>query len=459
MSDVQPTLTPEQLPYPPGPNRRAILGGFLGLARDPLGFMQAAANSGPVVKVPIGRERLVFVSDPAAIHELLVGQSSLLVKDYVTRKLMEVLGNGLLTSEGSFWRGQRKLISPLFSRKHLALYADTMAELTEKRVTNWADRQPVEVHAEMMALTLDIIFATVFGAEIEPGDGGRVSHAIEEMMDVFEGELRTWRRFVPPQWQRGSRARAAKARKILDTIVFRVIEQRQAEGAAGGDLVSRLLAARGEDGEAMSHAQVRDEAVTLLVAGHETTALVLTFGMRLLHDNPQAAATLHAELDAVLAGRTPGLEDLPKLPYVRAVVLETMRVFPPAYVIGRQPTQAINVGGFRVDPTDNILIPQIALHHRAEWFAEPEKFVPERWLGDLEQTLPEHAYMPFGGGLRVCVGQHFAMMEAQLCLAALAQRVVLDVAPGQSRELSPAVTLRPRHGVSAVVRRRTNRRT
>ncbi len=450
---MPPSSPAAQLPYPPGPGRLRVLRSFLNLAKDPLGFMDRAAAAGPVVRVPIGHERLVFVTDPALIHELLVGRYAELVKDRVTQKLAEVLGNGLVTSEGSFWRGQRKLIAPLFNRKHLTGYAATMAARTEARLATWQDGEVRDIHAEMMGLTLDIIFATVFGAETQPDDARRIGHAIETMMDIFERELRTWWRFVPQTWLRGARKRAAAARQTLDDIVYALLDQRQAAGAHGDDLVSRLLAARGEDGAAMTREQVRDEAVTMVVAGHETTALVLTFATMLLSDHPAVAAALRAELATVLAGRTPTLDDLPQLPYLRAVVLETMRLYPPAYVIGRHPTQTLDVGGFRVDPSDAILIPQWALHRRATWFAEPLTFAPERWLDGLEQRLPEHAYMPFGGGPRVCIGQHFAMMEAQLCLAALWQRVTLTVVPEQSRELSPAVTVRPRFGMRARVSR------
>lgn len=447
-------VDPLSLPYPPGLPRLGALRSFARLAKDPLSFMTFAASQGPLVRVCLGREKLVFVSDPALIHEVLVGRAAEMLKDPVTHKLNETLGNGLLTSEGAFWRRQRKLMAPLFSRKQLAGYAATMAQRTEVAVAQWQDGEVRDLHLDSMALTLDIIARTVFGAEMDPGAAGKVAHAIELMMDQFEKELRTWRRFMPKRWLVRGRRQAAQARATLDEVVYGLIRQKREAGAEGDDLVSRLLAARGDDGAAMSDAQVRDEAVTMVVAGHETTALVLTFASMLLSDHPEAADRLRQELSQVLGGRTPGLEDLPRLTFTKAVVQETLRLYPPAYVIGRQVEQPIALGGHRIDPGDELLVAQWVLHHDARWFDRPEAFLPERWLDGLEQRLPDQAYLPFGGGPRICIGQHFAMMEAVLCLAALAQRVELRVVPDQSRELSPAVTLRPRHGLRVTVRRR-----
>ena len=455
-ADLPLVVEPHKLPRPPRPKTTALLGTFAQLAKDPLAFMRMAASHGPITRVCIGTEKLVFIAEPTLIHEVLVGRSSEMVKDTITQKLNEILGNGLVTSEGTFWRRQRKLMAPLFSRKQLAGYAATMAERTEIAVAPWQTGQVRDIHLDSMALTLDIIVRTVFGAELAGDNAAKVAHAIELMMDQFEKELRTWRRFVPQSWLKKGRARAAEARAVLDEVVYGLIAEKRKAGATGDDLVSRLLAARGDDGAAMSDLQVRDEAVTMVVAGHETTALVLTFCTLLLSDNGDKGGALRDELDRVLAGRTPTLDDLGQLPYTRAVVLEAMRLFPPAYVIGRQVEKPIALGGYRIDPGDQLLVSQWVLHHNPLWFAEPEQFKPERWLGDLEKTLPDHAYMPFGGGPRICIGQHFAMMEAQLCLAALMQRVQLQVVDGQSRELSPAVTLRPRHGLRAVVTQRTH---
>lgn len=457
-ADLAP-VDPLKLKHPPSPSNCLLLGSFAQLAKDPLAFMKNISGQGPIVRVRIGKERLVFLTDPDLIHEVLVGRAADMVKDQITQKLNETMGNGLLTSEGAFWRRQRKLMAPLFKRKHLADYAGIMADRTAHAVAGWKDGETRDLHTDLMGITLDIIFRTVFGAEMDPASAGKVAHAIELMMDQFELELRTWRRFVPKHWLVRGRARTKESRATLDAIVYALIAQKraaQAAGHEGDDLVSRLLAARGDDGAAMSDTQVRDEAVTMVVAGHETTALVLTFSSMLLSDHPEAAARLRAEVDTVLDGQAPGLEDMARLPLTRAVVLESMRLFPPAYIIGRQVTAPIALGGYRIEPGDQLLIPQWVLHHDARWFERPEAFLPERWLDGLEDRLPHHVYLPFGGGPRVCIGQHFAMMEAVLCLATLVQKVELAAVPGQSRDLSPAVTLRPRHGLKVVVKRRGN---
>lgn len=447
-------LDPRTLKRPPGAPRGTLIGNIAQLAKDPLIFMKAMSGGRPITRICIGTEKLVFLTDPALIHQVLVGRASEMVKDAITQKLNETMGNGLLTSEGSFWRRQRKLMSPLFSRKHLAAYATTMVQRTEIAAAEWQTGQERDFHVDSMALTLDIIFRTVFGAEMDAGAAVKVGHAIELMMNQFELELRTWRRFVPKHWLRKGRARTAEAKKTLDEIVYELIRQKREAGAQGDDLVSRLLSAKGDDGATMSDTQVRDEAVTMVVAGHETTALVLTFSAMLLSDHPEKAAKLREELDTLFKGRSPTLDDLSVLVFTKAVVLEAMRLYPPAYVIGRQAEKTIELGGYRIDPGDQLLVPQYVLHRDTRWFENPNDFEPERWLDGLEARLPEHTYMPFGGGPRICIGQHFAMMEAILCLATLMQRVELKLVADQSRDLSPAVTLRPKHGCRVTVERR-----
>ncbi len=439
------------LPRPPQVPSSSPFGVFFEMARDPLAFMGSAPGQGPLVRVRIGRETLVFVSEPELVHAVLLGRASELLKDRITQKLSETLGNGLLTSEGDFWRRQRKLMAPMFNRTHLAGYASTMVERTLAAGEGWGSGEVREVHADMMALTLDIIMRTVFGAELQGDEGAQMGHAIEVMMESFERELRTWRRFVPKSWLVFERRRNHEARATLDRIVGRLIAEKRAAGAKGDDVVSRLLAARSDDGGAMSDQQVRDEAVTMVVAGHETTALVVTFVGRLLAEHPEARARLHAELEEVLGGRAPTLDDIPRLAFTKAIALEAMRLYPPAYIIGRQVLAPLELGGHQLVEGDQIMVCMWHLHRSARWFEVPLAFRPERWLDGLQERLPNHVYMPFGGGPRICIGQHFAMMEIVLCVAALHQRWQWEGVPGQSWELSPAVTLRPRHGWRAKV--------
>lgn len=439
------------LPRPPQVPSSSPFGVFFEMARDPLAFMETAPGRGPLVRVRIGRETLVFVAEPELLHEVLLGRASELLKDRITQRLNETLGNGLLTSEGDFWRRQRKLMAPMFNRTHLTGYATTMVERTLAAGNAWKSGEVREVHADMMTLTLDIIMRTVFGAELQGDEGTQMGHAIEVMMESFERELRTWRRFVPKSWLVFERRKLHEARTTLDRIVGRLIAEKRAAGAKGDDVVSRLLAARADDGSAMSDQQVRDEAVTMVVAGHETTALVVTFVGRLLAEHPEVRTRMHEELETVLGGRSPTLEDMPRLAFTKAVALEAMRLYPPAYIIGRQVQAPLELGGHQLLAGDQIMVCMWHLHRSARWFEEPLAFRPERWLDGLQERLPNHVYMPFGGGPRICIGQHFAMMEILLCLATLHQRWHWETLPGQSWELSPAVTLRPRHGWRAKV--------
>ncbi len=439
------------LPRPPQVPSSSILGAFFEMARDPLAFMESAPRHAPLVRVRIGTESLVFVAEPELVHTILLGRASELVKDRITHKLNETLGNGLLTSEGDFWRRQRKLMAPMFNRSHLTSYAATMIERTQGAGEAWSSGEVRDVHVDMMTLTLDIIMRTVFGAELQGDEGTEMGHAIEVMMENFELELRTWRRFVPKSWLFLERRRLHAARSALDRIVGRLIAEKRAAGAKGDDVVSRLLSARSDDGSSMSDQQVRDEAVTMVVAGHETTALVLTFAGRLLAEHHEVRAKLHAELDAVLGGRAPTLDDMPRLAFTKAVVLEAMRLYPPAYIIGRQVQAPLELGGYQLLAGDQLMVCMWYSHRSARWFDAPLEFRPERWLDGLQDRLPDYVYMPFGGGPRICIGQHFAMMEAILCLAALHQRWQWEGLPDQPWDLSPAVTLRPRRGWRAEV--------
>jgi len=456
VSPTQPPGNPRELPRPPGPTPWAVVSSFAELRADPPEFMAKLARTyGPVVRVNLGVERLIYVNDPELIQEILVGRAADLVKDSITQKLNETLGNGLLTSEGAFWRRQRKLMAPLFKRKTLESYASVMVDRTDRWLATMGDGEERDVHADMMRLTLDIIVGTVFGMELDL-DATRVGHAIDLMMDQFEKELRTWRRFVPQSWLLGGRAKTAEARATLDGVVYPLIRKRREALQAGGesdDIVTRLLAARGEDGTAMSDQQVRDEAVTMFVAGHETTALVLTFAALLLARRPEVADRLREEAQSALGERSPTMADMAQLPLARAVVLETMRLYPPAYIIGRKSMVPINLGGFRVDAGEQMLMVQWVMHRDARWFVEPTEFRPERWLDGLEERLPRGVYFPFGGGPRICIGQHFAMMEATLCLVTMVRRVGWTLDAGYQLELSPAVTLRPRGGLRMKVKR------
>ena len=444
------------LPRPPGPGlwqTLRLLPAFLTLRVDSLQWLRL--KYGPLAMVRIGPERLVLLQDPDLITEVMVTRAGELHKDQVTQSLRIFLGEGLLTSEEPLWRRQRKLIAPQFKRTQLQQYAKTMTDLTHHHAADWADGRVVDVHGAMMRLTLDIVVATVIGSDLG-GVGHEVSQALDDVMLAFDAEQRSIKRLFQRWLQPRIHPKMAAAIVVLNRVAQQMIDTARADLAAGTerhDLLTRLLLARDEDGAAMDDSQVRDETLTLLLAGHETTALALTWTMLFLADHPDVEVRLRDEVETVLAGRRAGMEDLGQLPYTRAVLLESMRLHPPAFVIGRQPLAPMQLGGFQIEVGDQLLLPQWSMHRDSRYFDEPLLWQPERWLDGLEERLPRGVYFPFGGGPRVCIGQHFAMMEAVLCLVALVQQVqLLRTQPGWP-ELVPSITLRPRGAWPMKVRR------
>jgi len=305
------------------------------------------------------------------------------------------------------------------------------------------------VHDDMMAVTMNIVAEALFGADVS-AEAGHLGRIISELMEEFGRIVGLAARYQPPAWvpTAVNRRFRASARKV-DEVILGIIDARRRGpgGAAADDLLSLLIRARDEDGSPMTDAEVRDEAVTLFLAGHETTALALTYSLYLLAAHPERQARLADELDRVLDGRTPSLGDLENLKYLDAVVLEAMRLYPPAWVVARQALTDVEIGSYHFRKAAEFVMSPWVLHRDATTFDDPEAFKPERWDGDLAHRLPRFAYFPFGGGPRVCIGNRFAMMEAKLVLAVAIQRFRFEVAPQTELTLLPSVTLRPRHGL------------
>jgi cytochrome P450 len=328
-----------------------------------------------------------------------------------------------------------------------------MTGAIERAAATWRPGQVRNVHEDMMAVTLNIVAETLFGADVS-ADAGHIGQIISELMEEFGRIVGLAARFQPPAWvpTPTNRRFRASAHKV-DQVILGIIDarrrklSRQPEGESEDDLLSLLIRARDEDGSAMTDAQVRDEAVTLFLAGHETTALALTYSLYLLATHPDCQARLADELGQVLGGRAPGLGDLESLKYTDAVVLEAMRLYPPAWVMARQALTDVEIGGFHFRKGAEFVMSPWVLHHDPRNFQAPEAFQPARWQGDLAQRLSRFAYFPFGGGPRVCIGNRFAMMEAKLVLAAAIQRFRFEVTPETALTLLPSVTLRPRHGL------------
>lgn len=417
---------------------------------------ELSRTHGDLVELAMPWATVVVVSHPDDIRDVLVTHGRSMHKGRALELAKALLGEGLLTSEGEFHLRQRRLAQPAFHRQRIGAYAEAMGRATAAVRDRWRDGAAVDIHAEMMELTLTIVAATLFGADVS-GDSAEVSEALDAAfravslgfaagplgMALFKLPLPSTRRFT-------------RAKDALDAIIYRIIAERRRDGRDRGDLLSMLLSAQDDegDGSGMTDRQLRDEVITLFLAGHETTANALAFAWLLLARHPDAAASLHAEVDRVLGDRVPTLDDLAAMPYTRAVVAETMRLYPPAYIVGRRAAVPVTVAGQPFPARTIFLVSQWVTHRDPRWWPEPEAFRPERWFDEAAAAArPKFAYFPFGGGTRICIGEQFAWMEAMLCLAMLARRWRVEV-PGPDPALQPIITMRPKGGLPAVLRRR-----
>jgi cytochrome P450 len=411
---------------------------------------QCARTFGDVVALRFAQRRILLVSHPDLIEEVLVTQNHNFIKHFALRLNPLLLGNGLLTSEGDFWLRQRRLVQPAFVRSRIAAYAPAMVAATLRLVAAWQPGQRRDIHADMMKLTLDIAAQTLFHADAasQARDIAQAMHVLQSCFTVrFQGLVA-----VPLWLPTPGNLRLRRAVRRLDTIIFGFIRQRRQHPQDKGDLLSLLLEARdADDGTRMTDRQVRDEAMTLFLAGHETTALVLSWTWYLLAMHPEAETRLLAELDEVLPGRLPAFGDVARLHYVEAVLLEAMRLYPPAYTIGREALADCHVGGYPVKKGTTILMSQWVVQRDPRFFEQPEAFRPERWLGEAARKVPKFAYFPFGGGPRLCVGNTFALMEMALVLATVAPRFRFTMEPGVDVKPLPAFTLHPVPGIPAVI--------
>ncbi|MEO5579298.1 MAG: cytochrome P450, partial [Gemmatimonadaceae bacterium] len=365
-----------------------------------------------------------------------------------------LLGEGLLTSEGEFHLRQRRLAQPAFHRQRIAGYGATMTEYAGRTKSSWSDGQTLDIHNEMMNLTLGIVSKTLFDADVD-SEAGEIGDALTTAFESFNLAMLPFTEYIErlpiPAVRRFNAARAR-----LDSTIYRMIDERRQTGDDRGDLLSMLLMATDTegDGQGMSDAQLRDEALTIFLAGHETTANALTWAWYLLSQNPDAEARLHAEIDGALADRVPGFEDLPALPYTRMVFAESMRLFPPAWAVGRRALVPFEVRGYTVPRRSVVLMSQYIVHRDPRYFPDPEKFDPERWTAEAQSARPKFSYFPFGGGTRICIGEQFAWMEGILLIASIAQSWRMRLVPGHVVAVQPLITLRPRHGMRMVLERR-----
>ena len=438
----------EQIPMPRG---TWVAGHVDEFKRDRLGLLLRMSQLGPMSRARLLNRWLVLVNDPDLIKQLLVDNHKDLTKSYGLRVAAKpVLGEGLLRSEGDHWRRQRRIMASVFQPIHIDAFAHCMVDCALRGIDRWNDGEELDLVQELVRITLSIASKTLFGTE-SFDEAARIGDAVQAGQQWVSDRMATpvgmplW---IPTEMNKRFKA----ALRLFDEKMEAMIEARRG-GEGNDDLLAKLLAARDdEDGRGMSDQQVKDEVMNLYVAGHETTSAGLAWAVHLLLEHPEPASRARAEVDA-LGDRRVSYEDVPKLRYTARVVKEALRLFPPAYIFGRTTTKPLRLGGHEIPAGVSVMVSPYALHRRPDFFPEPERFDPDRHVEEQEAKRPRYAYVPFGGGPRVCIGQHFATLEATLVLATLLQRIELRRAPGATVEPEPLVTLKPK-SLRVVARRR-----
>jgi cytochrome P450 len=444
--------------YPPGPRRKPVVGQLLDFRRDPLGFLfESAREYGDVVYFKFGPKDIFLINHPDYIRDVLVTHNRNFVKSRGLEMAKKFLGEGLLTSEGEFHRRQRRLAQPAFHHRRINAYAEAMADYAARTRDRWRAGETLDISQEMMRLTLAIVGKTLFDADVE-SEAKEIGQALTDIMQLFD------RITSPFPWlleklPLPSNFRFVKAKKRLDETIYRIINERRASGEDRGDLLSMLLLAQDEEGDggSMTDLQLRDEAMTIFLAGHETTANALTWAWYLISQHPEVEAKLHAEIDSALGGKLPAAEDMAKLRYTEMVLAEAMRLYPPAWTVGRRALEDYRLGEYVFPAGSIILMSQYVMHRDARYYPDPLKFDPERWAAQARAERPKFSYFPFGGGPRVCIGEQFAWMEGVLLIATIAQQWRMSLAEGQRVEPKPMITLRPRYGMRMKLEKRPGR--
>jgi len=456
----------------PLPGPRARFPGHLMFAfrADPLGFLERTVHRyGHCAAFSVGRTPFLLLNDPELTREVLVTRNEQFQKSPVLRQARVSIGDGLLTSEGDFHRRQRKLSQPAFHPHRVARYAESMVRRAREMADHWRDGQRIDLHEQMMKLTLRVVTETLFSASIDD-EIDRIGQAMDVMVRMFS-RARNPLAFILNRLPLPSNRRFLRAQADIRRTVEHFVLQNRMAGVDRGDLLSTLIRARdtgeaaavladdrrigGGDrgdpgGDAMSDIQLRDEIVTFFIAGHETTANALTFALWLVSQHPAVAERLYAEIDAVLADRDPTADDQDTLPFTRAVVAEAMRLYPPAWVLRRQAKEPVRLDSRSIDVPQHgiVIMSQWIAHRDPRWWPEPERFVPERWLDEqAKESRPKYAYFPFGGGVRSCIGEAFAWTEAILIVATLLRGWRIEAESSAPLRLTPTITLRPREPV------------
>lgn len=446
--------------HPPGPRGNLLIGSLRPFRDDPIGFlMQCARDYGDVAHFKIGSQELFLLNHPDYIKDVLVTNHRNFIKSRALRRAKRLLGEGLLTSEGEFHQRQRRLAQPAFHRRRIANYASAMSGYSARLGKRWHHGERLDIAQAMMQLTLAIVGKTLFDADVE-AEADEIGAALTATMQLFKSAPTPFIDLLDriPVLPANRRFRAARER--LDTTIYRLIEERRRSGEDRGDLLSMLIREvdtgheGASSGTGMTDEQLRDEALTIFLAGHETTANALTWTWYLLSQHPEVEKQVHAEVDAVPGDRLPALDDLPRLTYTEMVLHEAMRLYPPAWILGRQALGPYPVAGYVVPAGAIVLMSQYVMHHDPRFFPDPFRFDPLRWTPEARAERPKFSYFPFGAGPRQCIGESFAWMEGILALTTLARHWQMRLVPGHPVALLPLVTLRPRYGMQMMVERR-----
>lgn len=440
------------LQRPPGPSGSLLVGVYPQFLRNPAEFLlRTSREYGDLVYFKLGPQHIYLLNRPDYVQEVLVTNAGNFMKSRILQRAKALLGEGLLTSEGQAHLRQRRMVQPAFYRDRLPGYARVMAECSEGMQSRWREGSQFDIAQEMMRLTLAIVGRTLFSADVEK-DAAKIGEAMTAVLGMFNKMLMPFADLLELLPLRSVR-KAEEAREFLDATIYGMIEERRRSGEDRGDLLSLLLAASDDEDKTatrMTNRQVRDEAMTLFLAGHETTAVALTWACYLLSQHPDVERKLHEELAEVAGSRDIEWQDVPNLRYTEMVLAETMRLYPPAWAVGRMATSYTRIYNYGLPAGSICILSPYAMHRNARYWPEPDRFDPERWTPELREERPKFSYFPFGGGARVCIGERFAWMEATIVLASVYRKWKLKLAPGQKVEIHPQITLRPRGAVQMI---------
>ena len=428
----------------------SLVKALLEFGRTPLEFLLKCAEEADIVSLSIGSSQVYLFNHPALIEEVLSKQNQNCIKDYSYRALQDVFGNGLLLSHGDTWKYHRRLMQSAFNSDRLTNYATQVVTDTDLMLENWRSQEIRDLHREMSCLTAKIIMQAMFG--VDPTEtAGEIVKAVDKIMLQYSHQAEMF--YLLPTWLPIlGNWRANRAKKRLNEIVYDIVEQRRQQ--TDDDVLSAMLDARDEAGNQLSSEELRDEVMTLLLAGYDTTANALTWTLMLLAKHPEVEAKLVAEVQSVLENRLPTINDIPQLSYTEMVIKESMRLYPPGWILGRELISDCKIGDRNFPRGTVIYFSQWAVHRDTRFYDRPEQFNPDRWADNLSQRLPRCAYFPFGAGARVCIGKAFSMMETTLILTMIIQKFRLTLVPEHTIELLPSFTLRPKQGVKMAIAQR-----